>query len=506
MTLQLCANRLALDRLSHSEYDVIHPSMVKPKDELLAAELTLESRQLDLSKHLDPDLPAKVDRFADDEATCVRYYSIKTAEELEDIDTWLQFNESTGELTNVLEAQRDLFRMNRDRRKTKDIGLSEQAVQLAWAAKIVSDTEYITASRAEAESVDSDSDDEGYDYSNFVRSLRSKASSILGEDVEREEYRESGSARSSGSTTAGMSTDNDNTTAQPLSFQDSPMLPSYLATRTLPLRSLDSNTPSSSSSTFFLTPPAPPPKNKISSSHRKNLSIITHAHSSAVSSTASVASSEPLSPEERGMRHQGPSMDDLNTWADELRKMERKRTEMRLVGGSAYFAQHSRASSSAGSVNSAVEKGKDKEKQMGKANGESVDGTLHPALRNVDTMARNTTSRNDVDMVVLRRGRRRTSAGTTALWRCEGAVRLERDGDGAFACSDEAGGAAEHVAVGDAQVEFEGDTGEEKEEEGEIEQDEDEDEGQVTPTLPPRSLLRPRPSFRLSPPLPPPGV
>ncbi|EOA89506.1 uncharacterized protein SETTUDRAFT_105677, partial [Exserohilum turcica Et28A] len=306
----LCANRLALDRLSHSEYDVIHPSMVKPKDELLAAELTLESRQLDLSKHLDPDLPAKVDRFADDEATCVRYYSIKTAEELEDIDTWLQFNESTGELTNVLEAQRDLFRMNRDRRKTKDIGLSEQAVQLAWAAKIVSDTEYITASRAEAESVDSDSDDEGYDYSNFVRSLRSKASSILGEDVEREEYRESGSARSS----------------------DSPMLPSYLATRTLPLRSLDSNTPSSSSSTFFLTPPAPPPKNKISSSHRKNLSIITHAHSSAVSSTASVASSEPLSPEERGMRHQGPSMDDLNTWADELRKMERKRTEMRLVG------------------------------------------------------------------------------------------------------------------------------------------------------------------------------
>jgi hypothetical protein len=173
LSLKLCASRLTLTSSTTSEYDLIHPSMVKPKDELLAAEFTLESCQLNLSQHIDPSLPEKVEKFADEEAASLRTYSIPTADGLRDIDTWLNFDEKTGDLTTILEAQRDMLRMKRDRRKNESLRLTDQAVRLAWATKVVEDKKYT----AEGASSDSDSEeDEGYDYSNFVRSIRSVSS------------------------------------------------------------------------------------------------------------------------------------------------------------------------------------------------------------------------------------------------------------------------------------------------------------------------------------------
>ena len=173
LSLKLCASRLALTSSTTSEYDLIHPSMVKPKDELLAAEFTLDALQLNLSKHIDAVLPDKVEKFADEEAASLRTYSIPSENGLRDIDTWLNFDEKTGDLTTILEAQRDMLRMNRDRRKNESLRLTDQAVRLAWATRVVEDKEYAVAQGSESSESE---EDEGYDYSNFVRSIRSVSS------------------------------------------------------------------------------------------------------------------------------------------------------------------------------------------------------------------------------------------------------------------------------------------------------------------------------------------
>jgi hypothetical protein len=330
MSLNLCASRLALHSSSNSEYDVIHPSMVKPKDELLAAEFTLESRQVDLSKHIQPDLPEKIERFADEEATALRSYSVRTADELRDIDTWLHFEEKTKDLTTILEAQRDILRMNRDRRKNGSLRLSDQAVRLAWATNIVEDKEYAVASKADGSNTDSD-EDEGYDYSNFVRSIRSISSQeSLGDD-------EPDSLRSSVDVYGNPSS----LTSRDRGPSEGPTM---FTPGILPLRSRKGtmNTDDTSPSNVM--------RRSNATAHRKNLSIST---------SISPTDTAQMSPEERGLRRMGPSTGDLANWAEELRKMEHKRAEMAL----------SRLSASSGRK---------------KENHGSVDGVVHPAFRDVD--------------------------------------------------------------------------------------------------------------------------
>jgi hypothetical protein len=338
MSLNLCASRLALHSSSNSEYDVIHPSMVKPKDELLAAEFTLESRQVDLSKHIQPDLPEKIERFADEEAAALRSYSVRTAEELRDIDTWLHFDEKTEDLTTILEAQRDILRMNRDRRKNGSLRLSDQAVRLAWATKIVEDKEYAVESKADGSSTDSD-EDEGYDYSNFVRSIKSISSQeSLGDD-------EPDSLRSSGTTTDVYGNPISTYRDRGASLRSSEV-PTMFTPGILPLRSRQGtmNTDDPSPSNVM--------RRSNATAHRKNLSV-----SMSIPSTNTAQ----MSPEEARLRRMGPSTGDLANWASELRKMEHKRAEMAL-------SRTSLPTSSRGE----------------KESHGSVDGVMHPAFRDVN--------------------------------------------------------------------------------------------------------------------------
>ncbi|KAF1946985.1 hypothetical protein EJ02DRAFT_430199 [Clathrospora elynae] len=480
MALKLCASRLALHPAFNPEHNVIHPSMVKPKDELHAAEFTLESRQIDLAKYLDTALPEKIDRFADEEAMGLRQYSINSGEGLVDIDTWLRIDEKTLEMTTVLDAQREVLRMNRNRRKNRELALSEQGARLAWATKVLNDAQYIVDSRTDGSSAGSD-EDEGYDYSNFVRSLRRQWESDLGSLASQQPDDEFALLRSSAMKTTTAAT---NVCGNPISRSREATLlslrsssspvdpPSSLAFRMsasptkplvhgiLPLREREVNI-SSSTANFTSTHSSPTHRsNATATSHHRsksrNLNITTDTNKQG----DKVENAE-LSPEEKGFRHQGPSFSDLDSWADELRKMEVKRAALRLSSDVGLGHRRHLAS---------------------RNQDEDLMGSVHPALRRGhggDVMG----------------GGGSGSSGSSASWKCETAVKIER----------------EYVnGVEDQQAEEEEDEEEEEKKEEEEEDDpttpkplptQQHQQRSPTPSLPPHHLTNPLNSQ--PPPLPP---
>ncbi|KAH6843616.1 hypothetical protein B0T12DRAFT_506073 [Alternaria alternata] len=374
MALQLCASRHALRRSFSAENDVIHPSMVRPKDTLLAVELTLESYQMpgSLADYIDAVLPSKLETYADEEAAGARQYNITSGEMLEDKDAWLGYDEQTGAFTTILEARRDLLRMNRERRKGRDVAVGEGGVRLAWATKVVCDIEGEMERRRELDG--EDSDDEGYDYSNFVRSLTYSSS--------RESELDISLAQRSSS---------------------SPVKPTYghdtlpLRNRTFTLSNLlagaASSDPHTHSHADFLR------RSNTTNRSRHSLRIDT----SDQYTPSSNRQSSLISPQERGTRRRGPSMQALSSWADELKKMERKRAEIRLDGGLV------------------VDVKDDVSVVDAKDNGFVINGCMHPALRGG--------GEGGSEQEGGGQGRRSRGAtgSSTKSWRCNTAVEVERD-------------------------------------------------------------------------------
>lgn len=174
--LRLCAGRLSLNSTSSNEKDGLHPSMVSAKDELHGAQLTLASRQLCLKKTIVRDLPDVLATLSTDQTSALHAYTVHTKKDLLDINTWLAIDEKTLELSTIVDTALEIFRINRDRRKASELAVSDQALQLAWAARVLQDVEYAVKAREEDESDESDGDgDAGYDYSNFLRSLRGRS-------------------------------------------------------------------------------------------------------------------------------------------------------------------------------------------------------------------------------------------------------------------------------------------------------------------------------------------
>jgi hypothetical protein len=451
MALHLCASRYSLRRSFDNDYDVIHPSMVHPRDTLLAAQLTLASYQLPLplSSYIDALLPQKIEAYADKEAAGARQYGISSREKLDDVDAWLQFDEMTGRLTTILEAQRDLLKMNRNRRKSRDLAVGERAIRLAWAVKVVDDSQYFVDSVADGDS-DGSEGDEGYEYGNFIRSLG------LGE---------SGSIRSSMSTLQLSLTNHSDTrgggTDERMEMTkrsaSSPTKPTEgfghedlpLRSRNLTLSNLSNATPSPNIHTNVITTNYPH-ANSISRSNatatanissRRNQSGHLSINTSLVNPSLGTPST--MSPQERDTRHKGPSIEDLNSWADELKKMERKRAEIRLEGclggdrvregdghGGRYkmrrqmrwFSMHEDGGSDEAATQE-EERGIAQGKEDGR-NGFVINGSLHPALRGSEEA-----KTHEGSVMKGRDGGRTASRGSasTASWRCEAASSMKRD-------------------------------------------------------------------------------
>ncbi|KAJ4366926.1 hypothetical protein N0V83_007456 [Neocucurbitaria cava] len=365
MALKLCASRLSASS-TISVNDHIHPSMVKLRDRLHAAEIIVRSRQVNLQKHLNTTLPDKMEKFAEEEATTIKKWSLKNIEALEDIDEWyLVQEENNWQIMTILEEQRGLLHMNRHRRKSRELKVSHEAVLLAWAVKILEDMEHMVELQGDTSSLSSD-EDRGYDYSNFLRSIIGDSVSDLGSTLNEMPTTvgggdELGSLRSSATTAVSSS--------------------SYLYA---PARSRGASLLTATATTAAAAAAAMPVpsrlrENSVSVSDNNNpsfgglkrsnnvatrrrhvpdLSINTTATTTATASTLigqdnededhndddddddgddgddkQGASSQQsrISPADKVFRHQGPSHADLNNWAAELRGKleEERRHEMR---------------------------------------------------------------------------------------------------------------------------------------------------------------------------------
>lgn len=358
MALKLCASRLSASS-TISVNDHIHPSMVKLRDRLHAAEIIVRSRQVNLQKHLNTTLPEKMEKFAEEEATTIKKWSLKNIEALEDIDEWYLVQEKNNwQIMTILEEQRGLLHMNRHRRKSRELKVSHEAVLLAWAVKILDDMEHMIEHQGDTSSLSSD-EDRGYDYSNFLRSIIGDSVSGLASTLNEMPAggHEIGSLRSSATTAVSSS--------------------SYLYA---PARSRGASLPTATTTTTVATMPVPSRlrennisvsdntpslgslkrSNNVATRRRRfpDLSINTTTTTTTTATTATLigqndededhddddgdddgdddkqgASSQQsrLSPADKLFRHQGPSHADLNNWAAKLRGklLEERRHEMR---------------------------------------------------------------------------------------------------------------------------------------------------------------------------------
>ena len=154
-----------------------------------------------------------------------------------------------------------------------------------------------------------------------------------------------------------------------------------------------------------------------------------------------------MSPQERGTRHKGPSIEDLSGWAEELKKMERKRVEMREEGGVGRIGSPLGAgkprqlrwfSNTEGGDSEDEDRAekktaheKEEEKADEEGDGLTINGSVHPALREGghDTDNGIANWRNNVDLSQAEERNRGASGGSTstASWRCETASIVERD-------------------------------------------------------------------------------
>ncbi|KAI4684280.1 hypothetical protein J4E81_009160 [Alternaria sp. BMP 2799] len=451
MALKVCASRHTLRRSFNSDNDVIHPSMVRPKDTFLAAQLTLGSLKLHqpLSTYIDASLPQKLDSHADDEAAGAKQYRIYRREQLDDVDSWLQFDAQTGELTTILEAQRDLLKMNKDRRKSREVAVGEKGIKLAWAVKVVDDCQYFADIAADGESEGSD---EGYEYGNFVRSLGDGDGSSLRSNSSTLDLTltltNSSNARSSATEDSLNLTQR--SSSSPIKSTQDP------SSDTLPLRSRNytlSNLSNTTSPNIYTPPPSHAHSIRrsnatatpSSSASRRNRQGSLWINTSLANPSISAAST--MSPQERGTRHKGPSIEDLSGWAEELKKMERKRVEMRGDGGVGRIGRPAGAGKprqlrwfsntegdDSGDEDVAEEKTahkKEEEEKDAEGDGLTINGSVHPALREGghDTDNGIANWRNNVDLSQAEDRNRGASGGSTstASWRCETASIVERE-------------------------------------------------------------------------------
>ncbi|KAH7386703.1 hypothetical protein DE146DRAFT_179357 [Phaeosphaeria sp. MPI-PUGE-AT-0046c] len=278
----VCATRMSkISKISNS--DDIPRSLLTSKDLLKGALIMLEYKQAPLKTIMNPNLPKMLKDLEDDEAKIIEQYSINDTLELLDLDNWLLVDEQARTLTTLLDAQRETLQMHRHRRKSSLLHLPEEAVQQAWATRILEDAQ--RAVEADGDNVSDDSDpDKGYNYNNFMRSIK-------------HEY----SSSSDCGSLAGGPSYTDLTT---LRSSTSPKRPYG----SLSLRSRNNS-------------PSPEKRPSIAAANRGLSRITTNIEEEDEGEDTPSAQ---LSPEERAFRRKGALPSDLNSWAQQLKDMEER--------------------------------------------------------------------------------------------------------------------------------------------------------------------------------------
>jgi hypothetical protein len=329
----ICASRMSAHTTINNSNDIPN-NLLKPKDVLKAAELTVHHRRIKLKTAIDAGLPGKLRTLAAEEAQIIRQLSIKDIPDLIDIDSWLQVDEKTLELSTILDAQRERMHMHQTRRKSKDLKVSNAAVELAWATRILEDAEHIVAND-DGDSIISD-EDKGYDYTNFMRSIKSEASSssdIASMMSGGRSYTDL-SLRSSGGT---------NMESFPSLSSETTWMSQSQRSSTSPRKPYGMTMRSRENSYGQNTSPERPQRS--STSPRKTIGLLLresydstpcpdkHTSAASMSRTTTLIKEEDekedlpspqLSPEEKSFRRMGASHTELNNWATQLKELEER--------------------------------------------------------------------------------------------------------------------------------------------------------------------------------------
>jgi hypothetical protein len=313
MARKICATRMSAFSKFSANSDDIPMSLIRPRDELKGAQVTLHHRQVQLKSSIDPDFPKKLRDLAEEESKILEQYSINNKYELSDIEVWLQVDEPTLNFTTILDAQREHLRMHRHRRKSTLLKVSDRAIQQAWATRILEDAEQAVEAQGDTSSTNSD-EERGYDYNNFLRTMGRGASSSsdLVSMVSMLDT-DSASYRSSATNADGLPLSRQTTHAS----TSASISPNKSAPNTLALRSREASISHTGHST---------PETRITTLIKEDSD---HDVTTAL-----------VSPEIKIERRKGLVHTDASTWSEDLRHMEARTKAKKALQLAALHRQH----------------------------------------------------------------------------------------------------------------------------------------------------------------------
>ena len=349
IALRICANRL-LPRSKARKNGLVHPSLLKPQDHLYAARalVTKKRKAVDTASYSpDPTLPATLADSAAADAIVIAQLNIPDIFALLDNAAWLHMDVGTQHISTVLDSQRDMLRASREVRNGTVLHLSDAMIQLAWATRILEDAEEVVA-REQEDSVSGDADeDAGYEYGNFLRSLRDLGT--LGEteitlvetdgDAGGEDGRDSGGSERGDGGSVQVKTDeapgseerhcSAKATLQPKAAAQFNCTPapqdteSFDSDATISLSCNDGvcelQTQGLDASTITLTTSL---EQGGKENEKEGRVVNEQEGSNEAFEDKEISTPSPISPIDKEFRHKAPSLTDLTVWAEELRRME----------------------------------------------------------------------------------------------------------------------------------------------------------------------------------------
>ena len=293
-----CLARFRMD--TSGKEDFIPECMVKPRDTEEAAKVILEECKVDMSDAIITDLPERLRRWALDETQLRSQLCIKDMRELAEQNDWMNDETlaaiptvlekkdyrlpSTSHAVSILDEQKEALRRFRIQRDL-ELMMEDSARDSAWAVRMLEDAEHVVATDVDVWS--NDSGDDGYDYSNFLRSIKSEMST----------------SESSGALSRMVEEVEEVSNSGRVSFRF-PSLPSTSPSRSSSCYSQQSDFNSTNDSS-----------RSTSTRRRLDLHVVTDRIRKA-STTSEV------SPEDKEFRHRGPGLADLSYWAEELKRMD----------------------------------------------------------------------------------------------------------------------------------------------------------------------------------------
>jgi hypothetical protein len=316
-----------------------------PETEVLAAKTVLENKNMEFIREahslpVSHTISSRIFTLASEESKAISSWGIKTATDLSDVNVWMRVDESTLQISTVLDSAKEALAMIKDRRKGKDLEISEAAWGLVHAVCLLAEKQRKLELRRNEEQEESEgSDEEGYGF--FLKSIKEE----IRDSVERRKRRRSGQSEVRVSAEGGMG---DLKVFRMRGSQDYTNRASHASTHSLsnasthPASNASSNLSTNSSKNLASLAAnnrhsAHTPKNQDSPApsdpiNRRNFSLGTtcdqlegrRASGGELSGRCygSLGRASTFDIESRKHRGKAPSVLDLANWAEELRRLE----------------------------------------------------------------------------------------------------------------------------------------------------------------------------------------